>query len=647
MPDGDGFVREGLDALSEGFGIFDAEWRLVTCNRLFHELRGYPESLCQAGTRLGDMLRYSADRGDFGPGDPDEHVAERLAAIRREQGRQQIRENYRGQILRIQYSHLSGGGICVSYEDITAERQAQDELIRSDARYDLVTRATSEGFYDWNIETNLLKVSDQLNAIFNFETGELTSETWANRVHPDDMPAYMDALTRHFKRQTPRMEVDYRIRDKSDEYRWVRDHGLAQYRDSGRARRLVGAIRDVTRVKAQEAELQRQTRLLEVTMENIDQGISMVDEDLNVVAFNHRFLELMQFPEDEFKPGFHMEQAFRYNAERGEYGPGDIETQIQERLELSRRFQPHRFERVRGDGVVLEIIGRPVAGGGFVTTYSDITDRVQSQERLIQSEKMASLGQLTAGIAHEIKNPLNFVNNFAKLSGRLLDDLEDLHGDLAPHMNEAHREDADDILATLRTNLEKIGEHGARADGIVKNMLAHSREGPSERRAFDINAALEESLNLAYHGARAENAEFNIAFETDLDTEAGEIVGYQQDLSRVFINLFNNSFYATQKRKLENPEFTPILSVSSRANGRQVNLTVRDNGAGIPPEVMDQVFNPFFTTKPTGEGTGLGLSLSYDIVAKQHGGEMTVSSEPGAFTEFQITLPRESEGDAA
>jgi GAF domain-containing protein len=262
-----------------------------------------------------------------------------------------------------------------------------------------------------------------------------------------------------------------------------------------------------------------------------------------------------------------------------------------------------------------------------------------TQDRLIQTEKLASLGQLTAGIAHEIKNPLNFVNNFAALSAELIGELQQVLQDAA--IEGTVRADVDELAAMLRGNLDKIVQHGKRADSIVKNMLLHSRQGSGEHRPVGVNAIVEESLNLAYHGARAEKQGFNITLKTSLDPEAGEVDLYPQEITRVLLNLISNGFYATGKRAAEAGNgYEPMLAATTRSLGDRVEIRIRDNGTGIAQEVKDKMFNPFFTTKPAGEGTGLGLSLSHDIVVKQHAGTIEVDSEPGEYTEFRIILPR-------
>ena len=263
-----------------------------------------------------------------------------------------------------------------------------------------------------------------------------------------------------------------------------------------------------------------------------------------------------------------------------------------------------------------------------------------TQDRLVQTQKLASLGQLTAGIAHEMKNPLNFVNNFSGLSAELIDELQDTLKGLS--FNDKARTQINELTDTLRGNLEKVVQHGKRADAIVKNMLLHSREGTGEHRPVDINAIVEESLNLAYHGARAEKQGFEITLQQSFDPTVGEADVFPQDITRALLNLISNGFYAATKRRTETDggDYEPTLAASTKNLGDRVEIRIRDNGTGIASDVKEKMFNPFFTTKPTGEGTGLGLSISHDIIVKQHAGSIEVDTEPGAFTEIRIILPR-------
>jgi signal transduction histidine kinase len=266
---------------------------------------------------------------------------------------------------------------------------------------------------------------------------------------------------------------------------------------------------------------------------------------------------------------------------------------------------------------------------------------IKTQEQLIMQEKLASLGALTAGIAHEIKNPLNFVNNFAELSIELMQELQEDLAAQKDRLDEKTFSRIEDTLTDLEHNSKKINEHGKRADSIVRGMLLHSRGKSGERMPIDINTLLDEYVNLAYHGLRAQDSSFNIAIKTDYDPSVGMLDVVPQDLSRVFLNIVNNACYAANEKKQKvDGSFAPALAVSTKNLGDKVEVRIRDNGSGIPKEIIDKVFDPFFTTKPTGKGTGLGLSLSYDIVVKEHGGDLKVETEPGSFTEFIIVLPR-------
>jgi two-component system, NtrC family, sensor kinase len=276
-----------------------------------------------------------------------------------------------------------------------------------------------------------------------------------------------------------------------------------------------------------------------------------------------------------------------------------------------------------------------------------------AQSQLIQSEKMASLGELTAGIAHEIQNPLNFVNNFSDVNAELI---EELKTERLKPPTERDEELEDEILNDIKSNEEKINHHGKRADAIVKGMLQHSRKSTGQKEPTDINALCDEYLRLSYHGLRAKDKSFNATLKTDFDEAITKINVIPQDVGRVLLNLFNNSFYAvSEKQKAqnimmktegeilngENNKYEPTVSVSTKKMFRKVQICVKDNGSGIPQNLIDKIFQPFFTTKPTGEGTGLGLSLSYDII-KAHGGELKVETREGQFTEFIIELPEEN-----
>jgi signal transduction histidine kinase len=262
-----------------------------------------------------------------------------------------------------------------------------------------------------------------------------------------------------------------------------------------------------------------------------------------------------------------------------------------------------------------------------------LTDLKQAQTQLVQSEKMASLGELTAGIAHEIQNPLNFVNNFSEVSKELLDEMK-------TELETGNTEDAKEIADNVIQNLEKINHHGKRADAIVKSMLQHSRSSSGKKEPTDINGLADEYLRLAYHGLRAKDKSFNAKFETEFDNSIGKINIISQDIGRVLVNLINNAFYAvSERKKQESNGYEPTVAVLTKKIDDKIEIKVKDNGNGIPQKVLDKIFQPFFTTKPTGQGTGLGLSLSYDIVTKGHGGELKVETKEKEGTIFIVQLP--------
>ena len=418
----------------------------------------------------------------------------------------------------------------------------------------------------------------------------------------------------------------------------------------------------LSELQARTEELAQRQSELRITFENMGDGVALFDGSSRLVAWNCRFQELFALPDALLEQHGTYEQHLRFLAARGDFGAqADVEEQIRHLTTTTDR--PEVYERTRPDGRVLEIRRNPVPSGDFVLIFSDITERKgheaeirtardaaeaayrelkAAQANLIQAEKMASLGQLTAGIAHEIKNPLNFVNNFADLSVELLNEMKTAVAPALPLLGPDRRAEIDEALSLVTGNLAKITEHGRRADGIVRSMLEHSHGGSGDRRRVDLNLLVEEALNLAYHGARAQDQSFNFTLQRDLSEGIAPIEVVPQDLTRVLLNLFSNGFYTARQRQrtTADPGFEPTLKVSTRDLCEEVEIRVRDNGTGIPAGIRAKLFQPFFTTKPTGEGTGLGLSISYDIITQQHGGSITVDSKVGEYSEFTIRLPR-------
>lgn len=403
--------------------------------------------------------------------------------------------------------------------------------------------------------------------------------------------------------------------------------------------------------------------ILDIALDSMAEAFLLIDAEFRILAHNAQYARWFDVPEDMLRAGADYMDVLRLRVDRGDFPTQTLEEIVDHARADLRRGTPRTFEVVLGDGRVIEHRTNPVPGIGIVRTFGDITERKkfeaalrdekeraeaalsdlkQAQDNLVRAEKMASLGSLTAGIAHEIKNPLNFINNFSETSVELLDELRETLAPALAGMSDTAKGDVDDLIQDLADDLQTIGNHGRRADGIVRTMLLLARGSAADRELTDLNALVDESLKLAYHGERARDRDFNIAMEQDLDPKIGQIEIAHQEISRVLINLLGNAFYATMKRVREEAgaAYAPKVSVKTRVHGDGAEIRIRDNGTGIPADVVGGVFTPFFTTKPTGEGTGLGLSLSYDIVVHQHGGTIDVRTEEGAFTEFTIWLPR-------
>lgn len=665
-----------LDAMEQGISVVDADLNVVVFNRRFLDILGLPMDRFQPGDPFEKFVRYNAERGDYGPGTVEEQVQSRLALARSAAPHCLERTRPDGTVIEIRGTPIPAGGFLTTYTDMT-ERKRREEALAAAIRDkdallaefntvmqtiaygvmflgpDLGVRLANRAFREmWHFPEHLLEGRAEWRALMQHVAAQ-----GLYAVPAAELPQYMERRYKEVQAGdiAPR---DLRLSDgRIFEYQCT---GLP---DGGRMLTYF----DITAYRrTEEALKQSEQRFRDFTSSSSD-WVWEMGPDLRFTYFSDRALLLFKLTREQII-GKTREEVGQRSLD------GTAWQQHVDDLRAHRPFKNFRYPLVNTEGKTLWVStsGLPLFSDdgaflGYRGTASDVTLEVQrehelrrakeraeralaelkqAQTNLVHAEKLALLGQLVAGIAHEIKNPLNFVNNFASLSIELVEEIrEHLEGWLAGRDPE-QRAELGALFATLTSNLGKIREHGSRADGIVKSMLAHSREGPGEKRPIDINTLVEESLGLAYHGARAQDSSFNATLERELDPKAGMVDVVPQDLSRVLLNLFANAFYAMQERAHRNGSagYRPTVRIATRRLDGAVEIRVRDNGIGIAAPVLEKIFTPFYTTKPAGQGTGLGLSLSYDIVVHQHGGVFEVDTRVGEYAEFVVRLPSTADG---
>jgi PAS domain S-box-containing protein len=548
--------------------------------------------------------------------------------------------------------------------DISDKKCAEEALRVSQERFARAVESVSDGMYEWDIDSGEVYYSERVRDVLGLTPQQLaTGDDWLERIHPQDRAEFRHRLLVHLKGESERFYCEFRYRRGDGGWGWARQHGLAVRGADGRARRMTGATGDITRQKEMAAEVESlRARLLDA-IEALSEGFVLFDAEDRMVLCNSVYREYFHDLGDMVAPGTAFVDIVGAAVARGMFpGATGDEARFVEAV-LARRSQARGArEQHMANGLWLQVSDHRTSEGGLVSLYTDITELKQrqaelteakeaaeqalddlqlAQSNLVQAEKMAALGQLTAGVAHEIKNPLNFINNFAATSVELLGELQEVMEPVRESLSEGVRADVDDLVGTLRDDLATIRRHGERADGIVRGMLMHSRDDSGSHQPTDLNALIEESLNLAYHGQRAMTQGFNVTLERALDPELGWVDLAPQDIRRVFLNLLGNAFYAVRQRQDGGePDYQPTVTVTTeRMAPDRVRVRIRDNGTGMAPETLDKLFTPFYTTKPPGEGTGLGLSISHEVVVAQHGGAIRADSVPGAFTEFSVELP--------
>jgi PAS domain S-box-containing protein len=668
-----------LDAMEQGISVVDADLNVVVFNRRFLDILGLPTDRFRPGDPFETFIRYNAERGDYGPGAVEEQVQSRLALARSPAPHCFERTRPDGTVIEIRGTPIPGGGFLTTYTDTTERKRREEDLaaaIRDKdgllAEFNTVMQTIGYGVMFLGPDLRVRLANRAFREMWHFPDDLLAGRTeWralmqhvAARglyaVPAEELPHYLE------RRYKEVLAGDIAPRDLR-----LSDGRIFEYQCKGLpdGGRMVTYF-DITDYRRTEQALkQSEQRFRDFTSSSSD-WVWEMGPDLRFTHFSDRALIVFKLKREQI-----------IGKTREEVGQRSLDSaawqQHMDDLRAHRPFKNFRYPMTNAEGKMLWVStsGLPLFSDdgaflGYRGTASDVTFEVQrehelrdakdraeralaelkrAQTNLVHAEKLALLGQLVAGIAHEIKNPLNFVNNFASLSIELLDELRELLEGWRAGRTPDQRGQIEDLFATIESNLGKIREHGSRADGIVKSMLAHSREGPGERRSIDINALVEESLGLAYHGARAQDSAFNATLERDLDPEAGAVEVVPQDLSRVLLNLFANGFYAMQERiqRGAGSGYRPTLRVASRRLHSAVEIRVRDNGIGIAAPVLEKIFTPFYTTKPAGQGTGLGLSLSYDVIVHQHGGVFEVDTREGEYTEFVVRLPCNADGRPA
>ncbi len=489
----------------------------------------------------------------------------------------------------------------------------EEALRNSEQRYATAMQAINEAVYEWDIATGEMYYSPRLYDLVALTSDELsTRQQWVDRVHPDDLPHYRAAIVAHFKGETDRLEVEYRYRHADGSWHWARQHGVASRDQTGRAYRVSGSTGDVTAEKRLAEELDRARRQLADALESIAEGFVLFDPQDRIVMCNSHYRSWFTDVADMVRPGNTFESFMRAAVESGMFPAAANDPEGFMAAVLARRRNPGGpREQHLSSGIWLQVSDYKMADGSHVGVYTDITEQKQrqaeiakaraeaeaalerlkaAQQQLIVQGKLASLGQLTAGIAHEIKNPLNFVNNFAALSGELLEELVEMLQSGQPLDGKS---EVRALTETLKGNLEKIVQHGKRADSIVRNMLLFSREGSGAHGLTEINAVVEESLNLAYHAARAENPNFDVALRRDFDAGAGVADLYPQEMTRALLNLISNGVYAATRRTTQAGGL-PEVRATTKNLGDRVEIRIQDNGTGIPENLTEKIFNPFF-----------------------------------------------------
>ena len=662
-------LRDAIENVSEGFVLYDSDDRLVLCNNQYKRMFPFVADKMEVGTSFEEIFATSVARGQHFADEELETYKERRLREHRQPGRSAFLQHLEdGRWIMTRERLTESGSLVGIHADITELKRAEKELRNSEQRLKAILDSSPTGVVITNLRTQeFLFGNERFREMFGLGDRPLDSLKWAQ--------SYVDldervALMARFQRDGVVRDVEGERRRVDGTTFWALATLLKMDYEGEPAR--LSWYYDITERKQAEEALRVSEERYALAMEGANEGLWDWDAEKNEMYVSPRFMTLvglspdrLKMARDEWLEHVHPDDIELYHKNLKAHLRGETEYLNSEfRVETSKGV--HRWVRVHGLGVRDETgrVHRMIGSLGDVTERKNaeeamlaakdeaeqaLADLKHAQDQLVQAEKMASLGQLTAGIAHEIKNPLNFINNFAETSVELIEELSEALGESLDSLEAEAKDDAVDLLETLSDDLKTIARHGQRADHIVKSMLLHARGELSDRMTVSLNELVDEAMKLAYHGERARDKSFQVTLEPKFDETVGEVELVPQEITRVLVNLFTNAFYAVRSRarETENRDYAATVTASTRNLADSVEIRVRDNGCGMPKEVKEHIFDPFFTTKPTGEGTGLGLSMSFDIVVQQHGGKIEVQSEPDAFTEIVIALPRRASDDRA
>ncbi|MGI9415337.1 MAG: PAS domain S-box protein [Hyphomicrobiales bacterium] len=648
-------LRHVLENVAQGIVKWSADRTLVNSNRHYQELLDIPGHFLEEGRPLSDLALFVAQRGDYGDGDPQELAEARIQYLYNGEAHRNELTIGGETTYDVLVQPTDDGGVVIAYTDITERKLAEQQLKESEREIRRIFDTANEGIWMVDNDARTVQLNDAMCKILGRRSEEILGRRSSEFVDKANKKILHEQLERRERGETGAYEIALSRPDGSQVPCLF--NASAMLDEKGEKVGSFSMVTDITERKKSENRFR-------ALLESAPDAMVIVNADGAIIQSNRRTEELFGYSADELLGK-------------------KVEVLLPEGMR--KQHPAHRNDffaqaRVRPMGVGLELFGQAKDGREFPIEISlspieiddgllvsaavrDITERKQAdnelraakeqaeaaladlthaQARLVTTEKMASLGQLTAGIAHEIKNPLNFVNNFSETSVELLDELKEVLEPVKGNLDEDALDDVEDIFETLKGDLKKIHHHGGRADSIVKSMLLHARGDTSERKPTSVNNLVSEALNLAYHGERARDKSFQVTLDQSLDDAAGEADLVPQEITRVMVNLLSNAFYAVKKRteSAVSTGYVPAVAISTAGKDGNVEIRVRDNGTGMPQDVREKLFEPFFTTKPTGEGTGLGLSMCFDIIVQQHGGQIEVDSAPDSFTEFVISLPR-------